>query len=375
MDRKLGFGCMRLPLTDPKDVKNIDLPQVERMVDTFLERGFTYFDTAYMYHDYESERAMRKALVERHDRAGYTLATKLPLTHLKEEGDMERIFCEQLEKTGAGYFDYYLLHNVNKTTAQTADRLDAWKFIREKKQAGLVKHIGFSFHEMPEMLDDILARHPEIEFVQIQLNYLDWEADNVRSRANYQVCRKYNKPVVVMEPVKGGTLARLPGEGEKLLHSMHPDWSPAGWAVRFAASLPGVFMVLSGMSSLDQVLDNTDYMQDAGPLGGGEKEALRKVVDMIHHAIAIDCTSCHYCTEGCPVSIPIPAYFQLYNAYKQVGGGWVAPQIGQYEKLSAQEEYGKASACLKCGKCENICPQHLKIRAYMEQVAKAFEEN
>lgn len=373
MNKKLGFGCMRLPLTNPEDHKSIDLPQFCEMIDVFLERGFTYFDTAYMYHDYQSEIAVREALVKRHPRDSFTLTSKLPTMMLKEKDDMERIFNEQLEKTGAGYFDYYWLHNLNRGDIGIADELDAWSFIRKKKEQGLIRHIGFSFHDMPGLLDDILTKHPEMEFVQIQLNYLDWEAPNVKSRECYEVCVKHGKPVIVMEPVKGGALANVPAGVTDLFKSIHPDLSVPSWAIRYAASLPGVCMVLSGMSDMDQLLDNTSYMQDFTPLDEAEYQAIDKAVELIHAAIAIDCTACRYCTEGCPVQIPIPDYFKLYNEFRQIGGGFSAPQLREYRKLSGEEGVGKASECVQCGQCEAACPQHLEIREWLAKVAKEME--
>ncbi len=248
MNKKLGFGCMRLPLTDPEDQKSIDLKQFGEMIDVFLERGFTYFDTAYMYHGFQSEIAVREALVKRHPRNSFTLTSKLPTMMLKEKADMERIFNEQLEKTGAGYFDYYWLHNLNRGDIGAANEFDAWGFVREKKEQGLVKHIGFSFHDMPELLDEILTAHPEMEYVQLQINYLDWEAPNVKSRECYEVCVKHGKPVIVMEPVKGGALANVPASVTDLFTGVHPELSVPSWAIRYAASLPNVFMVLPAQS-------------------------------------------------------------------------------------------------------------------------------
>ncbi len=374
MAKKLGFGCMRLPLTDPEDQKSIDLEQFKKMVDDFLARGFTYFDTAYMYHDYESERAVRKALVERYPRDSYTVTSKLPVAMLEKEEDMERIFNEQLEKLGLEYFDYYWLHNINENDIDIADRLDAWSFVLKKKEEGLVKHVGFSFHDMPDMLDDLLTKHPQMEYVQIQLNYIDWEADNVKSRANYEVCTKHGKPVIVMEPVKGGALANIPGEAEELFKGIHPQLSVASWAIRYAASFPNVFMVLSGMSNLEQLEDNLSYMEDFRPLDEAEQKAIGQAVEIIHSAITVDCTACRYCVEGCPMSIPIPEYFRMYNGFVQLGGGWTAPQKKEYRVLSSEEGVGKASECIQCGKCEKACPQHLTIRKYLQDIARKLEK-
>lgn len=237
--KKLGFGTMRLPVLNQEDPASVDLEQVCKMVDTFMERGFTYFDTAYMYHKYESERAVKKALVDRWPRDRYVLADKLPLSHLKEEADMERFFQEQLEKCGVSYFDYYMLHNMSRSYYETAERLGAFAFVRRKKEEGKARRIGFSFHADAELLEEILSKHPELDFVQLQLNYIDWDSPNIQSRQCYEVCRRYGKDVIVMEPVKGGTLADVPLEAEKLMEAHAPGMTPASWAVRFAASREG----------------------------------------------------------------------------------------------------------------------------------------
>lgn len=372
--KKLGFGLMRLPLTNPKDEGAVDIEELSRMVDMFLERGFTYFDTAWMYNAFNSEKSIKKALVERYPREAYTLATKLHSGFIETKEDCDKVFNRQLENTGVGYFDYYLIHDVNSFSCEVYDRLDVWSWLADKKKDGLVRHTGFSFHDTPQLLEKVLAAHPEMEFVQLQLNYLDYESQAVRSRECYEIACKYNKPVVVMEPVKGGTLVNVPEEIKDMFGEYAPNMSVASWAVRFAASHDNVKMVLSGMSNLSQLDDNTSYMQEFVPLNEDEKDIINKAVSILQQNAGIPCTGCSYCTPGCPMKIAIPKYFSVYNAEKMENPNGDKPWTSEQELYTnLTKSFGKASDCIHCRRCESMCPQHLHINDYLEEIARYFE--
>ena len=371
--KKLGFGLMRLPLLDPDDDASVDVEQVKEMVDLFMSKGFTYFDTAIMYNGFASQRVAKEAIVDRYPRDSFTLATKLHSAFFNSFEDRDRVFNEQLEQTGAGFFDYYLIHGVEASNYPKYERYDCFRWLLEKKAQGLVKHAGFSFHDTPELLDQILTKYPEMEFVQMQLNYLDWESEWIQSRAVYEMATKHGKPVVVMEPVKGGTLAKVPVEAEKLLKAAEPELSVPSWAIRFAASQENVMMVLSGMSTVGQMRDNLSYMDDFKPLTAEKIALTHKVAEIINAQIAVPCTGCSYCTDGCPMSIPIPKYFSLYNEDMREDleeKGWTV-NFTNYEKLT--EHFGKASDCVACGQCEGVCPQHLPIIELMKKVSAHFD--
>lgn len=371
--KKLGFGLMRLPLLNKEDPGAVDIEQVKKMVDLFIEKGFTYFDTAWMYCGFNSEKVVKEALVSRYPRDRFTLATKMHAGFFNTKEEREQVFEQQRVKTGAEYFDYYLLHGISGNSCEKHEKLDSFSWLREKKEQGLVKHMGFSFHDSAQLLDRILTAHPDMEFVQLQINYLDWESPWIQSRECYEVAVKHGVPVIVMEPVKGGTLAAVPKEAEKLFKEAAPEMSVSSWAVRFAASLDNVMMVLSGMSNLEQLEDNVGYMEDFRPLNQDEQELVKKASDIICSSIAVPCTGCSYCTDGCPMKIAIPQYFSLYNEDMREAEdkGWTANQ-SFYKQLT--ETFGKAGDCIGCGQCEGICPQHLPIIRHLKAVSEYYDK-
>ncbi len=361
---KLGFGLMRLP----RRGLSTDVEQVKQMVDLFMDAGFTYFDTAFVYPG--SEKAIKKALVDRYPRDAYTLATKINAFLLAPtEKAAKKQFYTSLKRTGAGYFDYYLLHAFMENNYQKYDRFHLWDFVKEQKAKGLVKHFGFSFHAGPRLLDQILTDHPEVDFVQLQINYADWENPSVTARANYETARQHGKSIVVMEPVKGGTLAKPPKAVKALFDAYHPDMSYASWAIRFAASLDGIITVLSGMSNISQMEDNLSYMRDFEPLNAQEQEIIQKAQRILGHSAAIPCTACHYCVEGCPKGIAIPDIFSAMN--KQLVSGQTEAAKAAYREATG--EGPMASDCVACRQCEKACPQHLPITDYLKKGAEMLE--
>ncbi len=363
---KLGFGLMRLPMLG----EEVDLEQTKQMVDLFLSKGFTYFDTAYGYLDGKSEEAAKKALVERHPRESFQLATKLPAwAGPKDAKEAQDMFWTSLKRTGAGYFDFYLLHNLGADRTRYFDKYDIWNFVQEQKEKGLIRHVGFSFHDKAEILDEILTKHPEAEFVQLQINYGDWENDVIQSRKCYETARAHNKPVVIMEPVKGGSLANLPESVASIFHEADPKASLPSWAIRFAASLDGVVTVLSGMSDLAQMKDNLSYMEHFKPLTDADRQVIEKAQKALSKIPRIPCTGCDYCRKGCPQQIQIPQIFKAMNHYLVYNN--LPGAIGNYSFETRNG--GKASECIACGQCESVCPQHIEIIKELERSKETLE--
>ena len=362
---KLGFGLMRLPKDKQGQIK---LDEVQRMVDSYMERGFNYFDTAYVYEG--SEEAIRQTLVEKYPRDVYTLADKLPAWKLTCQEDVERIFQESLNRTGVDYFDFYLLHSVEKSHYPTYEKYQCFDFIQEMKKQGKIKYMGFSFHDDADFLDKVLTEHPEIDFVQLQLNYLDWENGVIQSRRNYEVARKHHKPIVVMEPIKGGTLASFSDDIEKIYKDYAPQKSIASWALRYVASLEGVMTILSGMSNAQQMNDNLDTMTHFEKINNEEAKLIKQVTDQVLSYPTIPCTKCRYCTPGCPMHIQIPDLFTAYNSAKMYGEN---RRYQTYYKDHSTGDYQPAKACIACGQCESVCPQHLEIISLLKEVSEVFD--
>ncbi len=364
---KLGFGFLRLPLKCQEDEKSIDFALVEEMVDAFLAGGGDYFDTAYTYLDGWSEEALRRCLVERHPREAFRVADKLPGYLVKETEDCQRFFREQCRRCGLDWFDVYMLHWLNPENYRIAEKFDEFGFLSRLKQQGKARKIGFSYHGDALLLERILSAHPEMDIVQLQINYLDWEDPAIEARLCYETAVRHGKEVVVMEPVKGGTLANLPEEAGALLEERAPGQSAASWAIRFAQNLEQVSVVLSGMNTMGQLRDN---LREQPPLSNLERETLKAVCGILNRSIAVACTGCRYCVSHCPKSIPIPECFRIYNSYcRHPGEGWKMQPV--YEKLTLNR--GKASECIGCGLCQKNCPQGIAVPSWMPKIAKALE--
>ena len=370
---KLGMGLMRLPLMDENDQTSIDYEEVNKMVDAYMDAGFDYFDTAFVYHEGVGEAAFRKCVVERYPRESFKIATKLPLFVITEESQLEPIFAQQLENCGVDYFDYYMLHNVSGFTENAWKNVDLYSFIQKKKEEGYIKHIGISTHGNAEFLEEILFDHPELEFVLLQINYLDWEDEGIESRKCLEVARKYNKQVMIMEPYKGGFLADVPEEAEKIMKEYNPNRSVVSWAMRFVANLEDVEVVLTGASNLEQLESNIQEFNDADPLNDEEMEIISQVSEIINSNITVDCTKCRYCVDTCPEDIDIAKIFDLYNKHKLLEMDEWTPFGNAYLNYSKLDGVGIASDCIECENCIEECPQQINIPEVLKDVAKTFE--
>lgn len=363
--KNFGFGCMRLPMVNGE----VDIEEMNKMVDAFLENGFNYFDTAHGYLQGKSEKALKTSLADRYERSRFILTNKLTNFFFKKEEEIRPFFEQQLKDCGVEYFDYYLMHAQGADNFRFFKNCKAYETAFALKAEGKIKHVGISFHDKADVLEQILTEYPQIEVVQIQFNYVDYDDPAVESRKCYEICRKYGKPVIVMEPVKGGNLVNLPQSAKDIFNKLGEN-SPASYAIRFAAGFDGIDMVLSGMSGYEQMADNISYMKEFQPLNDNEMEAVRKVQEIFKGMNLIPCTACRYCEAGCPKKIAIPDLFAVMNT-KQIYHDWNADYY--YNNVHTSQGR-KASDCVKCGKCEKACPQHLEIRRLLEDVAKEFEK-
>ena len=372
--KKLGFGFMRLPLIDPNDPSSVDVEKVNAMVDEYIGAGFNYFDTSWIYHSYTSESFVKKCVVDRYPREKLQISSKMPLKFIKGATyeKVDEVFQGQLKSCGVNFFDTYLMHGINRASYETAKKIGTFEYMNEKVKSGVIGRFGASTHDDPEFLDMMLTEHPEIEFVYLQVNYLDWDNPTINSKGMCDVAHKHGKYILVMEPCKGGMLSKVPPKAEKLMKDYNPDASIASWAIRFAASAPAVDRVMSGMSTMDQVLDNVKTMRDFKPLNKEELDIIWKVVEIIREDTEIPCTHCNYCITRCPKHIPISDYFTLENDFARFEKGHVGGFGGRYQNLSMYHG-AKAGDCIGCKMCEAVCPQNLEISEWLKVVSEHFD--
>mgnify|MGYP000865090322 FL=1 len=363
-----GFGMMRLPLLNPNDQKSVDFNLVKEMVDYYMSHGFNYFDTSYAYHEGQSEAAFKKAVSDRYPRESYKLADKMPTWLLTKSEDNQKYFDEMLKRNGVNYFDNFFIHNINQAWLPIAEKNKTFDFMEKIKKEGKAKQIGFSFHDQPELLEKVLDKYPIFDFVQLELNYLDWEDPILNAKKCHEICVKHGLKIFVMEPLKGGSLVNLPEHVIKPLKNVNPNLSLANWALRFAASQENVEVVLSGMTSMEDMKDNTDTFTNFKPLTDKETETLECVSNKVRESIPIPCSYCKYCVEHCPSNIPIPEFFNLYNAQEQSGG-----TLHKFYYNTLATTHTKASECTECGECLNYCTQKLNIPEFMKKVSETFD--
>lgn len=368
--KKLGFGLMRLPLINEEE-NEVDIKTLQELVDYYMQEGYNYFDTAHTYLNGNSEKAIKQVLSDKYPRSSFFLATKLPIFNLEKEEDMEEIFNEQLERCGVEYFDYYLLHNVSTKHIEKFTEIDAFKFVKDKKEEGKIKHIGISLHDTPEFLEKILIKHPEIEFVQLQINYLDWTDNIIQSKKLYDIACQYDKKILIMEGLKGGALSNIPNEAKKLLYKYDKSKSAVSWSFRFNLSLENIMVILSGMNRMEDLKENIEIFENFTPLNKEEYLVLDEVRKIINSYSKIKCTSCNYCISHCPKNINIPYFFELYNSQKVLNQ---THSLGMYYRnYTSQKNKNKASECIKCESCIDSCPQKIDIPKELENVVKTFE--
>lgn len=370
--KKMGFGLMRLPQTDKDKPETINQEQVNKMTELFLEKGYTYFDTAYPYHNGKSEIALKEAL-KNHHRESYIVADKLPIFAITKEEEVEPIFKEQLERCGVEYFDYYLLHNISPFSEAGYIDVDSYKFLKQQKDAGKIKKLGFSSHGDAKYIEKYLQKYPDMDFIQLQINYLDWESQTIESKKCYEVAKKHDLEVIVMEPLKGGFLANIPEDANDLIKKFNPTLTPVELALRFVANLDNVFMVLCGVSSYKQMEENIEIFENMQPLSKEELDLIKQVSELINSKITVSCTKCNYCINECPVNINIPYVFDLYNSEKLLNeDGFTTYQV-TYINYMKNKKNGPASACIDCGKCVEKCPQQINIPQVMKDVVESLE--